>query len=290
MNVTDSQRATSAATLVLGGLGANLGLTLLSYLVNFVMPGSYDGPWPMIEELLWLGAVAVLVVGMFQLAGSVDDGAVLRIAAGVLIFNALIDTGLTLFMRRGESGISVGMLGPYISDASILLSIAARGMLIFALVQLTMKTHAWVLPLLGTVAVLTVMRSALSVAMMHQVVDYELYRNPAYRFGMPLVSLFNAGGLLVAAFALKAAVAGAVPGASNTPALVAAAGLRPAEPEPVSPASDFLVGGILLVVGIGVTAVSLSAASNGGRYVVATGAIGVGLGRIIRGLIRMGRT
>jgi hypothetical protein len=43
------------------------------------------------------------------------------------------------------------------------------------------------------------------------------------------------------------------------------------------------------MVGIGVTVVSMEAASNGGRYVVATGAIGVGLGRIIRGFIRAGR-
>ncbi len=70
---------------------------------------------------------------------------------------------------------------------------------------------------------------------------------------------------------------------------MAQAGLRPATEVPVSPLADFLVGGLLLAVGLGVTVVSMEAASNGGRYVVATGAIGVGVGRLIRGLIRLGR-
>lgn len=60
--------------------------------------------------------------------------------------------------------------------------------------------------------------------------------------------------------------------------------------EATSPISDFLVGGILLAVGIGVTVASLAAASDGGRYVVATGAIGVGLVRIICGFVRLGRS
>ena len=173
------------------------------------------------------------------------------------------------------------------SDGSLLLSLVSRGLLILVMVQLTMRTHAWVLPLLGMVALLSVMRSAFSAAMQHQLVDYELYRQPLYRFAMPIVSLFNACALAAGGFAVKA-VASSGP-TMSTPELVAAAGLRPAEPERLSPATDFLVGGILLMVGIGVTVVSMQAASNGGRYIVATGAIGVGIGRIIRGFIRMAR-
>ena len=283
MNVTDSQRAASPSTLIVAGLAANVGLTVLSYLINWVVPHSYEGFWPIAEELLWLGAVGGLVVGMFQLAGAVSDGSMLRFAAIAMIVNAFVDLVLTLGMR----GLGVGFFGVFVNDASLLLSMVARGLLIVAIVQLTMKTHAWVLPLLGMVALLTVMRSALSMAMQHQLVDPELYGNPLFRFAMPAVALFNAGALLVGGLALKAAVPTG-PGI-GTPALVAAAGLRPADPEPISPASDFLVGGILLMVGIGVTVVSMQAASNGGRYIVATGAIGVGLGRIIRGFIRMAR-
>lgn len=280
MNVTDSQRAGSASTLIVAGLAANVGLTVLSYVITWFIPGSYEGVWPIFEELLWFGAVGVLVVGMFQAASAVSDGSMLRLAAGVMILNAFVDLGTTVLTK-------VGMFSPVIFDASTLVSMASRGLLIVAIVQLTMKTHAWVLPLLGMVAVLTVMRSALHVAMTHHVVDSELYANPLYRFAMPAVALFNAGALLVSGLALKSAIPTG-PGI-GTQALVAAAGLRPAEPEQLSPVTDFLVGGILLMVGIGVTFVSLQAASNGGRYVVATGAIGVGIGRIIRGFIRMAR-
>jgi hypothetical protein len=283
MNVIDSPRATSASTLIVGGLAANVGLTVLFYVVSWVVPGSYEGLWPIVEQLLWLGAVGVLVTGLFQLAGAVTEGSLLRLAAGALIFDGLLDLAVTVFMRQ----LGGGLFGTLVNDFSLLLSLAARGLLIVAIIQLTMKTHAWVLPLLGMVAVVSVLRSALNAARWHQLIDYELFANPVYRFSLPVISLFNVGAMLVGGLALKAAIPTG-PGI-GTPALVAAAGLRPAVPEPISPASDFLVGGILLAVGIGVTVVSMEAASNGGRYIVATGAIGVGVGRIIRGFIRAAR-
>lgn len=283
MNVTDSSRASAATTFIVAGLAANVGLTLLSFGVSRLMPGSYEGVWPIINELFWLAATGVLVTGLLQLAGAVSDGTVLVVTAVVMIVNALIDLAVTVLLRKFFGFTQL------VEDGSLLLSMFTRGLLIFTLVRLTMKTHAWVLPLLGLVAVFTVLRSALSVAMMHQLVDTELYRNPVYWFGMPLVSLFNVSAMLVGGLASRSAVAMASTPGVGTQALVAAAGLRPAEPERLSPATDFLVGGILLLVGLGVTFVSMEAASNGGRYVVATGAIGVGLGRIIRGLVRAGR-
>lgn len=283
MNLTDSQRASSASLLVVAGLAANVVLTLLFYAVSWVVPGSYEGAWPILSELLWLGAVAVLALGLFQLSAAVDQKALLQLAAVVLIVNALVDTADTLVFPRLEG--TLGSLIPLFRDFSMLLFLVARGLLIGALVQLTMKTHAWVLPLLGTVALLTVMRTALSVASIHQLVSVELYRSPAYRIATPAMSLFNAVALLIAGLAAK----GAVAGGPDTPALVAAAGLRPAQEVPVSPVADFVVGGILLAVGLGVTMATMAAASDGGRYVVATGAIGVGVGRLIRGFIRLGR-
>lgn len=272
------QRASSASTLVLGGLAANLGLTFLSLVISKLVPGSYEGPWPMIEGLLWLGAAGTLAVGLFQLSSVVTHGLMLQAAAVTLLVQAVIDLVATLASEK--------LGGPAVYDATSVFSLVTRGLLIVALVQATLKTHAWVLPLLGTVGVLTLARTGLSIAVQHQFVSYEVYRNPLFAVAMPLVSLFNAGALLVAAIALKGAVAGSP---NNPQALVAAAGLRPSEPEPVAPGADFLVGAILLAVGIGVTVFSLSTASNGGRYVVATGAIGVGLGMIIRGFIRLAR-
>ncbi|MDP1826272.1 MAG: hypothetical protein Q8L48_23595 [Archangium sp.] len=283
MNVTDSTRASSAAVLMVGGLAANVVLTLLSYAVNFLAPGSSVGAFPLIQELLWLGAVGVLVVGLFQLSGAVDEPVLLRATGVAFIVNSLVDLAATLLSPR--MGLELGSFSQLLYGASTLLSLVARGLLLFCLVRLAMKTHAWVMPLLGTVALITLMRSAFSLASMAHLVPIDLYRNSVYRLAMPLLSLFNAVALVVSALAVKAAVAGA----PSTPTLVAAAGLQPAPAEPVAPIADFLVGGILLAVGIGVTVVSLAAASEGGRYVVATGAIGVGLVRIVRGFIRLGR-
>ena len=63
-------------------------------------------------------------------------------------------------------------------------------------------------------------------------------------------------------------------------------------PEPASGPdgkTDLLVGGLLLGGGLLVTLASYSSASGGGRYVVTTGAIAVGIVRIVRGLTRVSR-
>jgi hypothetical protein len=281
MNVTDSSRASSGALLVMGALAANVGLTLLAFAVNWLVPGSYDGPFYLVQEMLWLAASGVLVVGLFQLSSAVDEPLPAQLAAGAFVVDAAVDLVQTLLLPKFGSGL----LPQLVSDGSMLLSLAARGLLVFFIVRVTVKTHAWVLPLLATVMLLSLMRSAFSVAVMHQLASRELYSSAGFRFGMPLVSMFNAVSLFVGGLTVKAALSGA----PQTPALVAAAGLQPAPATPISPAADFLVGGILLAVGIGVTVVSLAAASNGGRYVVATGAIAVGVGRIIRGFIRLAK-
>ena len=283
MNVTDGPRATSAAVLVLAGLAANVGLTVLSYAVNAVSRSDFDSPIRLVEEGLWLIAVGVLVMGLLNLSAAVDEPVWLRAAALTFIVHSLLDLANTLLMTR------LGLSGPVISDVSMLLLLGARGLLIFCIVRLTMKDHAWVMPLLGTVVLLTLMRTAFSVASIHHLAPTDFYLSPVFRLLFPAVSLFNATAMVFSAFALKASVS-AAGGGPSTAQLVADAGLRPGPATPVAPAADFLVGGILLAVGIGVTFVSLAAASNGGRYVVATGAIAVGVGRIIRGFIRLGRS
>jgi hypothetical protein len=187
--------------------------------------------------------------------------------------------------RLGSYG---GLVSQLLFDGSQILSLFARALLMLCLVRLSMKEHAWVLPLLATAALLMLLRSSFTIATIHHLTPDGLSSSSIYRYVFPLVSFFNVTAMLVAGFALKASVA--VTGTPSTPQLVAAAGLRPGPATPVPPFADFLVGGILLAVGLGVTAVSLAAASNGGRYVVATGAIAVGVGRIVRGFIRLGRT
>jgi hypothetical protein len=148
-----------------------------------------------------------------------------------------------------------------------------------------MQTRAWVLPLLALAWLFSAVRFITSIAVAHTEHGYELYSNPVWRYGTVAASFFGAIAVLVAAVAVHQVVSGV----TATPATAQAGLVPPPVVEAPNPTADFLVGGILLVVGIGVTVVSMQAASNGGRYVVATGAIGVGLGRIIRGFVRLAK-
>ncbi|MFZ5443913.1 MAG: hypothetical protein ACOZQL_28165 [Myxococcota bacterium] len=280
MRVTDSPKASLAATLLAASFGANLGLMLLSMAVTRLLTPSFDGPWFMVEQLLWLGSTVVTVVGLLMLANAVEERGLPMTTAVLWILMALVDLVSMLGMRGG-----LGVGGMWLNDLNMLVSLTARVAVLALLAKISVESRAWLLPLLATVAVLSVGRSALSVALMHGVLDRELYRLPAYSLGTFAVSLFNAVAVFVAALVAKTVIGGA----QAMPARERA-GLVPATEEQVSPASDFLVGGILLAVGIGVTLMTLAAASNGGRYIVATGAIGVGLGRLIRGFIRLGKS
>lgn len=283
MNVTDSKRATSGAWLVLCALGANLFLTVISLVIGGLVPGSYEGTWPLVQDLLWLGAAGVLAAGFFQLAGAVDAPVLLQLTAAALIVNGLIDTAIGQLLPKLSGAL--GGMAPFIYSANIVFFLGVRLLSLWALASLAMKKSAWVVPLLATVAFVSLGRTALNLLMILRLAGLDFFSSTAYRLGTGAVGLFNAVAMLAAAFGVQTAVAGG----PNTPALVAAAGLQPSPPTPTPPFADFLIGALLLAVGIGVTVVSLAAASNGGRYVVATGAIAVGVARIIRGFVKLGR-
>ncbi len=143
-------------------------------------------------------------------------------------------------------------------------------------------THGRLADMLGIRLPLVVGVSAMSLGAL----DMEFYSSML--FGAVLTGatlLSTTGSLALTWFARKTTLEGEV-----SPVSPREAGLTsPVAEAPASPAADFAIGAVLLVIGLGVTAVSMSAASGGGRYVVATGAIGVGLGRVIRGFIKLGR-
>lgn len=62
-----------------------------------------------------------------------------------------------------------------------------------------------------------------------------------------------------------------------------------APPRPEGASTDLMVGGLTLMLGLGITAASVAAASGGGRYVVTTALIVYGLFRLGRGLRRLGK-
>lgn len=278
--------------LLLIAFAANLGLLALSYAVSFAVEDSWKGPWPIIEELLWIAFSVVGVVALFQISAVVEEKALPILSAIGWIVMSIADLAATLLMHltlNQEEGHRLDVptwLSTLFYDASTLLSIGARGVLFFFFIRVTLSTRAWVTPMLVLSFIFTLMRHGLTLVITHANLGSDLYGNPAFRYGSIFSTLYGGVASILAAWA----VTQTFKGMSAAPP-TAQQGLQPAiETTPASPSADFVIGGILLVVGIAVTAISMEAASNGGRYVVATGAIGVGLGRIIRGLIRLGKS
>lgn len=289
LRISDQARATTATRLLIAAFFANLGLVCLSYVVNWLLPNSWEGPWPLVEELLWLGFSGVLVVALMMLASALLEGKTLPVVAAVVwIFSSLFDLGSTLLVQVQRGNTSLGLpasVQTLFFDLEMLVTLGARALLFIFFIRLTMQTRAWVLPLLALAWLFSAVRFITSIAVAHTEHGYELYSNPVWRYGTVAASFFGAIAVLVAAVAVHQVVSGV----TATPATAQAGLVPPPVVEAPNPTADFLVGGILLVVGIGVTVVSMQAASNGGRYVVATGAIGVGLGRIIRGFVRLAK-
>jgi hypothetical protein len=285
MTVTDPAKANSAAFLMLGALAAHAGFTLLTMAISGLVMGAL-GPqaWLLASELVWLAIYGALAVALFQLGASLqdEDAAIVRFAglavAGTVVLNLLI-------FGVGETHLLPGTAMTGLYALNLAATVAMKGVLLFAFVKVAGKTQAWITPLAMLVAVLMVVRSGFTMASLFQFVSPEFRRSVVMTLVLPGLSAVHVLGLFAVGFGVKQAI-GAAP---QSEAVRAAAGLQPMAPVPVSPAADFVVGGILLAVGIGVSMVSYSSASGGGRYVVATGAIGVGIGRIIRGLIRLSK-
>lgn len=260
--------------------GANIALQVLTMAIDSMVTPRFDGPWFLVQQLLWLASSVVTVVGLVLLASAVEERVLPQTTAVVWILMSLLDLVDLATMRLGEGGS-----GGWLNDLYLLISLVGRVLVLVLLARITMETRAWMVPLLATVGVLSVARMALSVAAMHQLVGRELLLSPLYGPVNIAVSLFKSGAVFLAAMVARSVLSGA----QAVPAREEAGRMGPVQTEPMNPTADFLVGGILLAVGVGVTVVSLSVASDGGRYVVATGAIAVGLGRLIRGFIRFGK-
>jgi hypothetical protein len=283
MNVNDSSRASSAANLVVGAVAAHVGFSLLSMmLVGLVMRAMGPETWFTASQFVWMAIDGFLAFALFQLAAQVreEDAAGLRLAGvavvGSIVFD-LVQFGLN------QANVLPSAANSIVSVLNVAINVATKGVLLYAFARIAGKTQAWILPVAGVVALIVLLRSGISVASILHVLSPEARRGVLMTVLMPGLSLVSLGGLFAVAFGVRQAVIAA----PQSEAIRAAAGLQAATaPEPVSPAADFLIGGILLAVGIGVSVVSYSSASGGGRYVVATGAIGVGVGRILRGIIR----
>ena len=129
---------------------ADVVLTVLFFGVMWLVPLSYEGAFPIIQQLLWVASTAVLVIGLLLLSRAVDEPLPILLTVGAALIGATVDLMFTFFKQELALDVAVRLY----DEVTVVVSLLMRGLLIFCLARLTMKTHAWVLSLLATVALL----------------------------------------------------------------------------------------------------------------------------------------
>lgn len=233
-------------------------------------------------QLLWLGLAVVLAVGVIFIGTAIDRPGLAWALVGLTAVSTLLSLGFTLARMAAPDSYR---LWSFLSVPSNLVALAEHVVFFVFFVQLCGPKHPWAL-MVGLIGGgITVLRSfiAMSLPVIMSMVggtDFLTWY-PWVLTGLSLVSTVATLALVLAA---RAQIA-------NSTSETAAPRAEPTE-APVSPAADFGIGAVMLVVGIGVSVASYTVASSGsggGRYLIATGFIGVGIGRLIRGLIRLSK-
>ncbi len=231
-------------------------------------------------ELLWLAASVVLAVGVLFIGTSVDRPALAWVLVGLIAVSSLLDLAFTLMRVLAPDSHQLWSL---VSIPSSLFGLAERVVFLVLFVQLCGPKHPWALVVALVSGGLGAVRMLISFTLPSVMANFGTsFLTTWYPWVMSVTSLITSVASLLLVLAARAQISSPIQNA-----MPSARSPATAEPAP-NPAADFGIGAVLLLIGIGVSVVSYTAASSagGGRYVVATGFIGVGLGRLIRGLIR----
>lgn len=286
MRVTDHARVASGTTLLFFGHAASFSLFVLSQLVGRIVPGFFGSPAELALQALWLGVAGVVVAGLVQVALGVDAPLVPWAAAAFMILDEL--ASLSLFALRATGNL--GASSQFGFAVNVLFVFAQRGLVLWVLASLSRRRYAWA-PVLGVLTfAMTVLRWGFSMLLSLRFVEFSSVIG-IYGPVSAVIGLVSGLSALSLAYVARRAVHeekahGAAP---EVPPQEQGLHAPVAAEPPASLTADFAIGAVILLIGVVVTLVSVSAASNGGRYLVATGAIGVGLGRIIRGFVRLAR-
>lgn len=275
MDTTDPARARSALGLlsvlffIEAGVAA-VGAGAMQLLLRVAsIPLLFD-VWFKLEAFVWLGLTAALVYGAYNLTQATRQTEVtwvVRGAAGLLLLLQLYFSAQSFIRADGWSPVdTAASLG--ISLA--MLALSGGLLLIMGRLGNRLRFAAGI----GAFALLRAMASAAT--LLHVVGRAE------WTYGVrTLLGLGISIAMGVLALQAKNAVTA---GGDVLDAPVAQ--------QPIMEASGMrliFTGVALLVLGVGVTAISYSAASGGGRYLVATGAIAPGLVQVARGVVRLGK-
>lgn len=281
MNVTNRETAQKGANVLLGWVLAQ-GFFSFVQLVAYRVLSEHHERVSALFTLVWLGVAVAMAVGLIVIATAVDRPGLIWATVGFAVFSEVLSLGLTVGMRLIENGSRFWIMP--ISTANMLMSLVERGLLLFVLLKLCGPKRTWALMVALVAAGVLVLRLSVGLALSLGLAAYTSIMD-WYPYLTGFFSLVGVGCTLALVLGVRAALAEAPAGeGAATPAVA------PVE-APVSPVADFGIGAALLIGGIVVTVVSysLASSSSGGRYVVATGLIGVGLGRVIRGFIRLGK-
>ncbi|MGV3625001.1 MAG: hypothetical protein ACO1OB_29545 [Archangium sp.] len=289
MRIVDAARARSAFNLLFIAAAVNAGGYLANVALSRMVPMLFGTATEYAFHVFWLGVSVLWAVALTQVALSVAEPMVPWLAVGLVGVNAALDLLLTL-LSATESLSSLGGWN-LVNALSILLSLAERAVVLWIFVSVAMARFAWTVPVAGTVLLASVARHALTFAMTLRLIDVSsLYASGWYAIVTLCIGLLNTSLTLLLAWTARNAVNDTTGGVTPVmPPTEHGLHAPPMEETPASPAADFAIGGVILAIGIAVTLISASTASNGGRYIVAIGAIAVGIGRIIRGFIRLAR-
>ncbi len=279
MRVIDSNRVAAGLLVWMGTVVAGL---FSSLLYAPLLKGTGENV-DLIFMGFWLVMAIVLCFALAQIALGTEPGALAWVALALEI----VTSALSEFVQHGvkQFGLSYSVMA-FINVPLMLASLAERALLLWLIVALLGKKHTWGIMVAVGLFGVSMMRAALPWAISFGAANVELFSSPYYRYGLMAVSMVTSSvTLMMLWFARQSVLEG-----GNAEVSPREAGLAPPPvQESASAGADFAIGAVVLLIGIGVTAVSMSSASGGGRYVVATGAIGVGIARIIRGFIKVGR-
>ncbi len=284
MNVLNKERAVKGANVLLSWVLAQLFFYLVQ-IVAFRVVAGHGERLSALFELVWLGMAVWMAVGLVMIATAVDRPGLIWTTVALDAVSSVFSLGLTLGLRATEGGSRM-WLSP-VSTLLTLFSLTERIVFLVLMVKLCGPKRTWALMVALVSGGIAVLRMVFSMALSFAVVSYSSIID-WYPYVTGLMGLVGMG----CSVALVVGVRSAMLEGSESPSPGAPSTSVPVpEAAPVSATADFGIGGALLLGGIVVSVVSYSLASSGGggRYVVATGLIGVGVGRIIRGFIRLGK-
>lgn len=272
IHVTDRDRASKALNLLMAGHGVALAMATGSLLLALAPSNDWTMSFDSMRTLAWIGIDVVVTLGFVLLATTLVDRQLVVPLAVVSVFDLLLDVAsMAVQYVAVTPAPSAGLL--------TFTAIAARVLTVWLLVRLLRGVKPWLstaLVIAGAVAI----GRALASQLFPQEVWLQVRFSPGFAWFSLISGVVQSTLLLLAFFTVRASLDHA-PDVSSP-----SAGVAPPPAGSPTTTNDVTSGALLLAAGVLITLWSYSSAAGGGRYLIATGAIGVGLGRIIRGLVR----